>query len=428
MITQPFRLLAALLLSLLAAGCVVAPVGEATVSGDYGDTRVQLRVSSYPDLALVPGLPVYYAPTLGYNYFFYDGLYWVLEGDNWYASHWYGGPWRYVQVSYVPVYVLRVPVYYYRRPPAYFRHWHRHEPPRWGERYGRDWEARHAGWRHWDPRAVPPPAPRPDYQRRYRGRDYPASSVQQRELRERFYRYEPREPAAWREAGAGRPVREDRPGRVTAPPAAADWQQRQQEWLQQRDAGRVREREQQAREREAAARSRQEREAAAGDSLQREARERQQRDWQRPESAARPVREWRGEWRGQAPAPRRPDAEDAAPAWGSAAPERLPRRPDVQPPRRVAPPPQDQDGWRGQGEDGERLRERGPLPPQRALPRRSVQERPAGVPPRPREPQRGEGDAAGKGAGKAAGKGSREAVDESRPPHRRRGGEADGPY
>ena len=41
----------------------------------------------------MPGYPVYYAPRINSNYFFYDGMYWVYQRDNWYASSWYNGPW-----------------------------------------------------------------------------------------------------------------------------------------------------------------------------------------------------------------------------------------------------------------------------------------------------------------------------------------------
>ena len=47
----------------------------------------------YPEFVRVPGYPVYYAPQLNTNYFFYDGMYWVYHDDNWYASYWYNGPW-----------------------------------------------------------------------------------------------------------------------------------------------------------------------------------------------------------------------------------------------------------------------------------------------------------------------------------------------
>ena len=77
----------------------------------------------YPQLVRIPGYPVYYAPQVGSNFFFYDGMYWLYQGDNWYASSWYNGPWEFVGPQAVPLYVLRIPVRYYRAPPAYFRGW-----------------------------------------------------------------------------------------------------------------------------------------------------------------------------------------------------------------------------------------------------------------------------------------------------------------
>lgn len=219
-------LLPALLLCLATTGCTVH-----SVAVDGQAEGVHFSVSAYPDLVLVPGLPVYYAPWVGRNYFFYDGMYWVFEGDNWYASYWYNGPWNYVRVDYVPVFILRVPVYYYRRPPVYFRPWHANEAPRWGERWGRDWEARHPDWRRRD-LEVPAPAPRPDYQRRYRGRDYPAPAEQQ-ELRRQHYGYQPRERVEL--TGARRP-----PER---------WQEQQEQWQQRRQEQQQQDRQQQQQER-----------------------------------------------------------------------------------------------------------------------------------------------------------------------------------
>ncbi len=77
---------------------------------------LSINIGSYPNLRPVPGYPVYYAPDLGANYFFYDGLYWLYQDDNWYSSSWYDGPWDSVDPMYVPIYILQVPVRYYRRP------------------------------------------------------------------------------------------------------------------------------------------------------------------------------------------------------------------------------------------------------------------------------------------------------------------------
>ena len=99
----------------------------AQLSIHFGTPGVSIGINLpvYPQLQRVPGYPVYYAPGVNSNYFFYDGLYWVYQGDNWYASSWYNGPWGHVNPGYVPDYLLRVPVRYYRQPPAYFRGWAR---------------------------------------------------------------------------------------------------------------------------------------------------------------------------------------------------------------------------------------------------------------------------------------------------------------
>jgi hypothetical protein len=144
----------------------------------------------YPTLVAVPGYPVYYAPQLNANYFFYDGMYWVFVGDNWYASTWYNGPWVLVQPVAVPVFILRVPVYYYRQPPVYFRAWSPQAPPRWGEHWGGGWEQQRRGWDKWNRGTVPAPAPLPVYQRQYQANRYPGVE-EQHALQRQHYRYEP---------------------------------------------------------------------------------------------------------------------------------------------------------------------------------------------------------------------------------------------
>jgi hypothetical protein len=157
---------------------------------------IGINLPTFPDLQRVPGYPVYYAPDAAGNYFYYDGLYWVLQGDDWYASSWYNGPWRRVMPLYVPAYVLRVPVYYYRQPPLYFRHWRADAPPRWDQHWGHEWQQRRAGWNHWDRRAAPPPAPLPTYQRRYPQSRYPQERARQQEIRAENFGYQPREPVS----------------------------------------------------------------------------------------------------------------------------------------------------------------------------------------------------------------------------------------
>lgn len=154
--------------------------------------NIGINISLFPELVRVPEYPVYYAPRQQANYFFYDGMYWVFQNDEWYSSDWYNGPWYQVAPIYVPVYVLRIPVRYYRRPPPYFGGWERNAPPRWGQHWGRDWEQSRVGWDRWNRRAAPAPAPLPTYQRKYSGDRYPRTE-RQHEINNRNYNYRPKD-------------------------------------------------------------------------------------------------------------------------------------------------------------------------------------------------------------------------------------------
>ena len=189
-----FSTMRTLILSLaLLLGPVTAARAQVSVGVAIPGIEIGVHVPVFPELVLVPGQPVYYAPAADANYFFYDGLYWVYARDNWYASSWYDGPWRLVRPHRVPAYLLRVPVRYYRQPPPYFRDWRAERPPHWGEHWGRDWERRRAGWDRWDRSAQPRPAPLPAYQGRYSGDHYPRAPDQQRGIRSENYRHAPRE-------------------------------------------------------------------------------------------------------------------------------------------------------------------------------------------------------------------------------------------
>ena len=175
------------LISALMLLCSLATPATAEVR-----VSIAINLPAYPVLQRVPGYPVYYAPRLNSNYFFYDGLYWVYEGDNWYASPWYNGPWERIDRFDVPVYLLRVPVRYYRSAPVYFRDWRADAPPRWGDYWGSSWEQRRSGWDQWNRSSAPAPAPLPVYQRQYSGSRYPEPS-QQVVIQTRSYTYQPRE-------------------------------------------------------------------------------------------------------------------------------------------------------------------------------------------------------------------------------------------
>lgn len=186
-----------LLLALL-AGCAATPPRHQDADVGVG---VGIHVPAYPHLVRVPGHPVYYAPYVNLNLFFYDGLYWIFHGGRWYVGSWYNGPWHYVQPRGVPLYVLRVPLRYYRQPPPAFRHWRGDAPPRWEQHWGREWEHRRDDWSRLEQRPMPEAAPLPGYQRQYHDDRYPRAAEQQRAIRSRHYRYEPREEESRRHFG-----------------------------------------------------------------------------------------------------------------------------------------------------------------------------------------------------------------------------------
>jgi hypothetical protein len=212
---------------LLTAALLCAPLSALQAQVSLGvnlpGLSIGISVPVYPQLQRVPGYPVYYAPGLRSNYFFYDGLYWIYQGDDWYRSEWYDGPWERIDPQDVPLYVLRVPVRYYRNPPSYFMGWVPSAAPRWGEHWGSAWEQRRSGWDHWNRAAAPPPAPLPNYQRPYTGNRYPGPA-EQRELRDSNVGRQSRSPQARppeprpseQPGGPGRP-----PPRAEAPPPAA---------------------------------------------------------------------------------------------------------------------------------------------------------------------------------------------------------------
>ena len=203
---------------------------EAQVSIGIGFPNVSIGINLplFPELVPVPGYPVYYAPRVNANYFFYDGMYWVYQDDNWYASSWYNGPWGLVEPEVVPLFILRIPVRYYRQPPVYFRGWQSNAPPRWGEHWGHNWEQRRRGWDRWNRGSAPAPAPLPVYQRQYSGDRYPRRVEQQQTLRNQNYRYQPRDTVVrqhyQRQLEQRAPAPAQR-GRQEAPPARSPRQQ-----------------------------------------------------------------------------------------------------------------------------------------------------------------------------------------------------------
>ena len=188
-----FRFAPMLLLALLLAPVVALPaIAQVNIAIGAPSIDIGIHFPALPSLTLVPGTPVYYAPSVDTNFFFYDGMYWVFKDDTWYASSWYNGPWAVVEPDIVPDFILRVPVRYYRHPPSFFHGGAASAPPRWGEHWGKSWEARHAGWEQAAHAPIPRAAPVPTYQRQYSGKRYPTPQ-QQAVLHSQHYKYQPHE-------------------------------------------------------------------------------------------------------------------------------------------------------------------------------------------------------------------------------------------
>ncbi len=208
------------MLSLASVAVVTQAETQVSIGVNVPGVSIGIHTPQYPQFVRVPRYPVYYAPQQSANLFFYDGLYWAYQRDDWYSSAWYDGPWQAVGRQRVPLYVLRVPVRYYRDPPSYFHGWRPDAPPRWGEHWGNDWQQQRSGWDQWNHNAMPPPAPLPRYQRRYSGQRYPQGE-QQQDLQGRNYPYQPRDadrrdqpPPAKAHSNEGRSGDQDKPRQV----------------------------------------------------------------------------------------------------------------------------------------------------------------------------------------------------------------------
>jgi hypothetical protein len=112
------------LLILAAAGAVLC----SAVSTGAGEVTIHIGISTPPQLVVVPGTSVYYAPDVPVNYFFYHGRYYTVARDTWYTASTYNGPWAVLQIGQVPPPVLAVPVEYYKVPPGHLK---KQGPPPW---------------------------------------------------------------------------------------------------------------------------------------------------------------------------------------------------------------------------------------------------------------------------------------------------------
>jgi hypothetical protein len=87
-----------------------------------------LVLTAPPQLVVVPGTPVYYAPDVQANLFVYKARYYTVTNGVWSMAPAYNGPWAVIQIGQVPAPVVAVPVEYYKIPPGQLK---KHGPPPW---------------------------------------------------------------------------------------------------------------------------------------------------------------------------------------------------------------------------------------------------------------------------------------------------------
>ena len=106
------------------AGILVASAASLIPAAPAGalDLNISIGIGPMaPALIVVPGTPVYYAPALPSNYFFYAGRYYAFHEGGWFYARAYNGPWTVIAVQKVPKPNLTVPVEYYKVPPGHLK-------------------------------------------------------------------------------------------------------------------------------------------------------------------------------------------------------------------------------------------------------------------------------------------------------------------
>ena len=122
-----------LVIGALVALALVSAVGVGRATAGL---NIDFNLITRPQLVVVPGTPVAYAPGVPANYFFYNGQYYLFADGGWFVAGGYNGPWLTLPPAYVPGALLAVPVHYYRAAPRQWQHWHRAHPPRWAPVWG----------------------------------------------------------------------------------------------------------------------------------------------------------------------------------------------------------------------------------------------------------------------------------------------------
>jgi hypothetical protein len=128
-----FATLAAAGIMLVSAASAAADV-KVNIGLGIPSVAPPVVITTPPQLVVVPGTSVYYAPEMPTNYFFYKGRYYTVVNGVWSTAPVYNGPWAVIQIGQVPPPVLSVPVEYYKIPPGHLK---KKGPPPWaGQGHG----------------------------------------------------------------------------------------------------------------------------------------------------------------------------------------------------------------------------------------------------------------------------------------------------
>ena len=91
-------------------------------------------VGDPPAMVSIPGTPVYHAPSVPHNYFYYRWQYYLFHQGAWFVAANCNGPWTVIALDHVPKPILAVPVTYYKVPQG---HWKKSVgPPPWAAAKG----------------------------------------------------------------------------------------------------------------------------------------------------------------------------------------------------------------------------------------------------------------------------------------------------
>jgi hypothetical protein len=107
--------------ALITAGSYGQALAETSISINIGPPAVV--VASPPEMVVIPNSMVYYAPGVEVDLLFHKDYWYTRNGDRWFRSRSYNGPWKVVGRRVVPVEIVRVP----RNYRAMYAH-HEHVP------------------------------------------------------------------------------------------------------------------------------------------------------------------------------------------------------------------------------------------------------------------------------------------------------------